>query len=136
MRQVRLVEKTTIGAAVTRVISQVIDLPRAVKSIAMQSKFLFGAAGTNLKVWYQTSFDNGETWRDMACHAFLVAALNKASAISSDVAAAVNTALSDGALADDTIVQGLIGSKIRAVYTSTGTYTGATSIQCDAVIPD
>ena len=137
MRQVTILPAATIGAAAAGVLSQVIDLPKDVLYLAVQSKFLYGSGGTNLKVWLQTSFDDGATWRDIANHAFLLAALNKVSTINLSVAmAAPAIVVSDGALADDTIVQGLLGDRLRVKYTSTGTYAGATSLQVDLVFPE
>ena len=60
--------------------------------------------------------------------AFTTSALTKFQKVSTEIALAANIATSDAALADNTILDGFLGSEIRVKYTSTGTYSGATSI--------
>lgn len=93
---------------------------------AMQANLTYGAGGTSIKVFLQTTFDDGPlpiTWRDVACLAFLVAGANKLAAVTTNVAATVQAAATDGTLADDTINQGILGVKYRIKYIIAGTYT-------------
>jgi hypothetical protein len=104
------------------------------KYLTVQSKFLYGAGGTAVKVFIQTTLDGGATWINIVSHAFLLAAATKVSSVTSDVAPAAQAfAPSDSVLTDDAIIQGVIGSRIRAKVVSTGTYSGATSIDVRVV---
>ncbi len=124
---------TTIGAAIT--ISGESFQPRhGVRYVSVQSTFLYGAGGTTCKVFLQTSLDNGATWKDIANHAFLLAAAKKFSAVNGITALAPALGVSDGALADDTILSGLIGDSFRVKVITTGTYTGATSIAVSVIV--
>jgi len=131
-RRARLLPLTTLAAAVTNVLTRPIAIPKNTKSITVQSKFARAAGGTDLTVHVQTTFDGGETWADIIAHHFLITTLNQISAVRRDVALAASITPTDATLADDSIIDGLIGALIRLKYTSTGTYTGASSIQVDA----
>ena len=50
--------------------------------------------------------------------------INKVAAVSSHIAH-THATVSDGALADNSILNGMIGTQWRVKYTSTGTYVGA-----------
>lgn len=131
-----LLPATTIGAAVTAVVTDPISLgysPDGARYIGLQANFLYGAGGTTVKVWVQTSFDGGATWCDIANFAFTTAALRKIAAINAYLAATHATP-TDGTLADNTINNGLLGDRLRLKYTSTGTYSGLTSVAITAVL--
>lgn len=125
-----LLPATTIAAAVAAQLSPVVDFggygtPQMVTAVA---KFLYGAGGTTVKAWLQTSYDN-VTWFDVKNFAFTTAAANKlGSLIPAAVASAV---LTDGTLGDDLKIDGALGRYWRVKYTTTGTYSGATSVQVD-----
>lgn len=133
-RHAKMLVATTVGAAVTAVVTLPLGNMGGAKSITAQAKFLYGAGGTTLKCWLQTTFDGGATWCDIACFAFLLASATKISKVMIGTALAAALVPTDGSLADDTIKDGLIGSAFRLKYTSTGTYTGATSLEVDAVL--
>jgi hypothetical protein len=104
------------------------------KYLTVQSKFLYGAGGTTTKVFVQTTLDGGATWVDIVSHAFTTTAGTKVSSVTSDVApASQGLTPGDGALTDNTIIQGVIGSRIRSKVVTTGTYSGATSIDVRVV---
>lgn len=119
---------TTIAAAVAGITSTPKTGLAGAQYVAIESIFLYGAGGTTTKVWLQTSLDGGATWIDIANHAFTTAALSKVSAVVSTTALAAGATPGDAALADNTIVSGLFGDRFRVKYTTTGTYTGATSL--------
>lgn len=112
------------AGTVTQEITQHMGQGKTKSYVGVQSNLLTPAGGTSIKVYLQTSFDDGVTWWDVACHAFLVAALVKASALSNAVAAAVRTAAVDGTLADDTIFNGFFGLRWRLKVVTVGNYTG------------
>jgi hypothetical protein len=97
---------------------------------------VYGSSGTTAKFWLQTTFDNGSTWCDIANLARTTASLNTvvSTTLTSGTALATPTTLTDGTLADNTIVQGLLGSQLRLKYTTTGTYAGSTTAFASAVV--
>src|SRR5262245_7396358 len=124
--------QTTIGAAGT-----VVDTPvgcENAESLSVTAIFNWGAGGTATKCYVQTTID-GVNWIDIICFAFAGAAATKASTVTAHIAPASQAlAPSDGALADNTIINGVIGSKLRTKTISTGTYTGATNLTVTADI--
>lgn len=78
--------------------------------------------GTTVDNYLQTSFDNGVTWEDVANLQVLQADVRKIASMVRDVAAAVRTAASDGALAADTKVDGLMGYNWRIKQVVVGAY--------------
>ena len=96
-----------------------------------------GGAGATLDVYYQYSADDGMTWQDYAnVH---VAQTTGTYLIPVSVVTTGPTTIptiSDGALANNTIVQGPLGDKLRIKYsTAMGTSTGNWSFQA-FVAPD
>lgn len=123
-----LLPTATIGAAAASVLGAVFDGLAAMESATFIAKFLYGAGGTTVKAWIQTSFDQGLTWVDIANFAFTTAAATKISTVKAATVAAAAYVPTDKTLADDTIKDGLLGDRLRVAYTSTGTYTGLSSL--------
>ncbi len=122
---------TTIGAAGT---VTGIEIPlRDVKHLQIIAKFVRDAGGTDVKVFIQTSLDGGVTFIDLMNVRFTTATATKVSAAHRDTPLAAAITPSDAGLANDVVVNGLIGDRIRAVVVSTGTYTGATTLIVEAV---
>jgi len=109
-------------------------LPAGAKYLAVQANFARAAGGTSLKAYLQTSLDDEATWCDIACFAFATTTVRKVSAVVLSTALTENTTPTDGTLTDNTILSGLLGSKIRVKYVVTGTYTGASTIRVDVVL--
>ena len=126
-----LIPTTTVAAAGTT--TGAVFQADNIKGLAVQAKFLYGAGGTAVKVYVQTSLDDGATWIDVMSITFTTSAATKVSAVHRDTALAASYTPTAGALSDDTIKNGLLGDRLRAIAVSTGTYTGATSIQVMAV---
>lgn len=132
-RTLVLLPALTIGAAVAATATTPkIDM-HGMQHLAIQAKFLYGAGGTTAKAYIQTSLDRGTTWIDIASFAFSTAAATKISALSSAIALAAAATPTDGTLADNTILNGFFGDRLRVKYVTTGTYTGATSLEITAV---
>lgn len=131
-KRIVLFPVTTVGAAATTagVVSKGIAWA---KYLVVEAIFLYGAGGTAVKCYVQTSLDGGTTWIDIMQFAFTTSAASKVSAVTSGIALAAGVTPGDGALSDNTILTGLIGDQIRVKVISTGTYTGATSIAIYAV---
>jgi len=91
----------------------------------LQSKFTRASGGTTLKAYLQTSFDDGATWADVAAHAFATTTATKISSINRSIAPAAQAfAPTDGTLTDDTIIQGVLGDRLRVKIVVVGTYVG------------
>lgn len=103
-------------------------VPRGAQALAVESKFDYGSSGTTCKVYVQTTLDGGLTWIDIMCHAFTTSDLNKVSAVRLDVALAAGVTPGDGALADNTILDGLIGDRVRAKVVIVGAYAATTLV--------
>lgn len=126
----QLLPQTTIAAAGTYT-SQVVDfggqVPRLLTAII---NFLYGAGGTTVNVYLQTSFD-GVTFYDVISYTQITTAASK-QLWSIGVPAATQTAsLTDGTMTAGTGRTGVIGRYWRLKYIVVGTYTGATSLQGD-----
>jgi hypothetical protein len=125
-----------ITAALSGVATTPVEILSGMKYVAFQVRFVYGSSGTTAKFWLQTTFDNGSTWCDIANLARTTASLNTvvSTTLTSGTALATPTTLTDGTLADNTIVQGLLGSQLRLKYTTTGTYAGSTTAFASAVV--
>jgi hypothetical protein len=129
-----LFPQTTIAGAVT-LIGEVTSLGQipGTQAVTVEAAFLYGSGGTTCKAYLQTSVDGGTTWVDVASFAFTTSAASKVSALNVYAALAAAVTPTDGTLADNTIVNGLIGDRLRVKVISTGTYAAATSIKVTLV---
>ena len=71
---------------------------------------------------------------DIMCFAFTTAAATKMSAVYAGIALGAAVTPTDGSLTDNTILNGALGDQFRLKYVTTGTYSGATSLQVDLVV--
>lgn len=126
---VRLWTKTiTTAIAAPGEVQESLDLGR-VDQIIMHSIFDYGSGGTTAKAFFQMSFDNGATWKDVINQAFTTADASPTSVISAYVApAAQSFAGTDGTLADNTVHNGAIGGLGRVKVITSGTYAGSTTL--------
>ncbi len=91
---------------------------------AVQARFAPGGGGTGCTVFLQTSFDQGQTWVDLAALGFGAAGgVLLASVAGGPLAPQAPT---DCGLAAGTILSGPLGDRLRAKLVSTGTFTGST----------
>ncbi len=128
-----LLPATSIGAAVAAQVGPTVPLVARANYLLLEAAFAYGADGTTVKAWVQTRVRGG-TWRDVAQFAFLLASLTKWSAVHRDTALAAAVGASDAALADDAILNGFLGDELRVKWTSTGAYTGATTLAVRASV--
>lgn len=120
----------TLGAAVTAVIAgppQPIH-PYPIRGLSLYAVLTVAGGGTTAKAWVQTSFDNETTWVDIANIALTTATAVRVYNLT-DVAVSSIATPTDGTLADNTSVNGLLGPSYRVKLTTTGTYTGATTFR-------
>lgn len=114
----------TITGAGTQVGEWVEDL-EGMLSMGAHLRLAFGSGGTNIKAYLQTSFDDGLTVADIACVVFGVA--SEAELLNfSALTPKGQVTPTDGTLADDTVVDGILGDRVRLKIISAGTYAGGT----------
>ncbi len=119
----------TITAAVTGVTPDPSGADFYADYVALEAVFVYGSGGTNATVYVQTSFDGGLSWVDVASFQFLLASLKRVSTITTATAPAAQAFTpTDGALAVNTVINGVIGDLWRCKLTTTGVYAGGTSI--------
>lgn len=122
----------TLAAAVAAVPGPTVGVDGA-KYLTVEAILTVVGGGTTVKVWIQTTLDGGATWIDIMSFAFTNSTASKVSAVSVNTALAAAGTPGSGSLADNTILSGLIGSQLRALYTTTGTFTGATTLKVTGV---
>lgn len=117
----------TITTAVTAVVGPVLQAePVGIRSLAVEGNFTYGSGGTTFDAWLQTTLDGGANWTDIANFHFLVASGRKMFNLSASTPITTQGTPGDGALAANTAVDGMLGSRFRVKYTSTGTYAATT----------
>lgn len=128
-----LLAETAITTAVTgTTTTPVVDLTGMFYCLA-QIVFDYGSGGTSAKFYIQTSIDGAVTWRDIICFALTTSDRTAQAAVNVWIALAANQANQDAALSDNTILNGLLGDRLRVKYTTTGTYV-ATTAKIDVVV--
>lgn len=122
----------TITTAQTIAGDAVVELDGMLAAL-VQLRLAYGSGGTTIRVYVQCSADQATTWYDVACVLFGTAsevALLNLSALTPKTTQVVPT---DGALADDTAVDGLLTDRMRLKVVSTGTYAGSTVLSARMV---
>lgn len=114
-----------ITAAGTQ-ITDVIDGLDGMLAALLQLRFAYGSGGTAVKVYAQSSADDGTTWYDVACVVFGTASETELLNLSALTPKTTQVVPTDGTLADDTAVDGIIADRMRLKIVSTGTYAGNT----------
>ncbi len=121
----------SITTADTYVGAPVISLAGAL-SVTFWLRFEYGAGSGDARVYCQTSLDQGSTFFDIACLVLGAAAetaiFNFTSSTPSLFSGSPPTPLvpMDGALADNSAVDGIIGDRFRLKIVTTGTFSGMT----------
>lgn len=122
----------TLAAAVTGVAGVAVGMAGA-RYLTVEAILTVVGGGTTVKIWIQTTLDGGVTWIDVMNFAFTNTTASKISAVVASTALAAAGTPGDATLADNTILSGLLGSQFRAKYTTTGTFTGATTLKVTGV---
>lgn len=98
------------------------------QSLTVSLRFAYGSGGTNVKAYLQTSLDGGNTWIDIACVVFGTASEHAVLNFSALTPKTTQVTPSDGAMTDDTALDGILGDRVRLKAISTGTYAGNTAL--------
>lgn len=114
----------TIGAAGTQTGEWVTGLD-GMLAMTAQLRLAYGSGGTTVRAFLQTSLDQGASALDIACVLFDTASEVEVMNFSALTPKGL-TAPTDGTLADDTVVDGILGDRVRLKVISTGTYGGST----------
>lgn len=127
-------DRTVTGAMSGEVITdgsngdEFIDNLEGMLSANVEVRFIYGAGGTNCKIYVQTSLDQGSTWIDVICVLCELASETLIFNFSGLTAKTTGYAPTDGSLGNDTSVDGVLGDRWRVKLTTTGTYTTNTSV--------
>lgn len=113
-----------ITTALNEAQTAIVDLD-GVSAVTLHARLAYGSGGTTAKVYVQTSLDQGVTWIDVACFAFATAGAVKVANLSGLTPRTAPIVPSDGALADDTVIDGILGDRLRAKVITTGTYSSS-----------
>lgn len=95
-----------------------------ISRLTLSARLAYGSGGTTIIAVVQTSLNQGTTWIDIARFDFATAGLEKVMNLTT------NTSLTSPYTVIDLAAEGglnnVLGDQLRAVVTSTGTYTGST----------
>lgn len=122
----------TITTAGTQV-SDAVELD-GILALTIKARFAWGSGGTSCRLYIQSSSDDEATWDDVACILFASAPESPLLNLSKLTPKTTQLVPTDGAMADDTAVDGIITARMRCKIVTTGTYGGSTilSVSGDA----
>jgi hypothetical protein len=115
-------------------ISSEVSIPMGASVIVTQAAFVRGGGGTTCDVFIQTSVDNGASWIDIMQFAFATTTVTKISGVRPYIALAANVTPTDGALSDNTILDGCIGDRLRVKTVVVGTYSSTSTLDVNFCI--
>lgn len=120
----------TEGVSAGNVAQSLIDRLDGMTAATIECRFVYGSGGTTCAATVQTSFD-GTNWVDIARFDFTTASATKVANLSGLLSKGV-TAYSS--LGSEGVIDGVLGNRLRAKITSTGTYAGTTTISVKASV--
>lgn len=112
---------TSAGTTTCDVISDLAGMT----AVSIQARFAYGSGGTTAKVYVQTSLSQSNDWVDVACIAFATTSETQVLNLSGLTPKGL-TVPTDGALTDDTVLDGILGDRLRVKVVSVGTYANTT----------
>ena len=111
-----------------------ISIPMGATVILAQAVFVRGGGGTTCDVFVQTSVDNGGSWIDVMQFAFATTTVTKISGVRPYIATAANITPTDGGLSNNTILDGVIGDRLRVKAVVVGTYSSTSTLDVNICI--
>lgn len=117
---------TITAAADTLDSLPITDSLEGMTALSLQFMFAYGSGGgvKGLKAYLRTSLDQGQTWIDIACVTFGTASKTTLLNLSGLTPVTSETAPTDGTLADDTVLDGILGDRLQLRLISTAAYAG------------
>ena len=104
------------------IICEVIEDLDGMTAVTLAFRLAYGSGGTSVKAYVQTSLDQGNIWIDIATIAFFTVSEHQVVNLSGLTPKTTPVTPSDGALTDDTCVDGVLGDRLRTKIVITGTY--------------
>jgi hypothetical protein len=102
-----------------------LQLNDAARSLCAEAQFTYGSGGTTVDAYLQTSFDNGNTWVDIAQFHFTTASASAIFNLSSLTPVTTQYTPTNGTLAANTAKDGILGPLFQVQLVTTGTYVGS-----------
>jgi len=121
-----------ISAAATVVTTATTALD-GMASATFEVSLAYGSGGTKIQAYIETCID-GNTWIDIACVTFTTGGGSKIVNLSGLTPKTTAISPTDGALPDDTCVDGVLGNQLRVKVISTGVYAGNTVLSVSAAV--
>jgi hypothetical protein len=122
-----ILPSATLTTATNTTVETIITRPYSTAFI--YANFTYAAGGDTIQAWVQCSDDRGATWKDVACFAFATTTAKRFFNLSGLTAVTSVGTPTDGALADNTSINGIMTQYVRVKYTVTGAgYSGATTL--------
>jgi len=103
-------------------------------SAGLQAQLLYGNGGVSVTVYFQTSFDQGQTPVDIAAVQFTSASATEVANLSGLTTRAIPAAPTQQALSPGSCNDGLLGDRLRVVVVVTGTYGNSTLLNATACV--
>jgi hypothetical protein len=101
---------------------------------SLQAQFLYGGGGASVTIFFQTSFDQGQTPVDIAAFSFGTGSGTDVVNLSALTTRAVPLTPTQQALAAGSVNDGLLGDRLRAVVVVSGIYGGSTLLNATACV--
>lgn len=118
------------GAAQNSLLTPIVNLD-GMTAVSLEAVFQYGSGGTTFSAIVVTSFDGGETWREIARFDFTTASAVKTANLSGLKS---NGVAAYAALGAEGVNDGLLGDRLAARIISTGTYGGSTTFALRASV--
>lgn len=103
-------------------------------ALCAQLRLAYGSGGTTIRVYLQTTLDQGTTPIDIWSCLFGVVSEVAVENFSALTPKTTQVTPTDGTLADDTAIDGVLGDSFRLKVVSTGTYAGSTILTGGMVV--
>ena len=117
-----LCAQAVTGALTAQALTPITELD-GMTAVTLEFVFQGGTGGSTCSGVVQTSFDGGNTWRDIARADFTSASATKHCNLEGLLSKAITVYSS---LASEGVYDGVLGDQLRGVIDSTGTYSNTT----------
>jgi hypothetical protein len=121
----------TEGVSSSGAAQSLIDRLAGMTAVTLFCEFIYGSGGTTCVVTVQTSINQGDDWIDIARFDFTTANRSVVCNLSGLLSKVVTAFV---ALSVEGVADGILGDRLRARVTSTGTYAGNTSVSVRAAV--